>query len=491
MLYLIQHQTLEAIADKVREKTGQNVNLTPEQMASLILSELEKVSGDKLAIGDGEYDVRNAARLLVQNDLNPESILYYEYDDAATALTISVNPNPSSDYDAIDIDKLLGDLYIGRNVRSYTTPIMPGMTWLMNWLTAKEITTFADYKKQASPAWYFYQRAQLCLMYRELLREAGGLLPEIEMLDTGSYHGVSGTITDDNGNVIGTVFASYDSTAHTVQLEYSLYHQHGVDTVNIKNINSPELVVASVPLPFGMYFIDVKNVQFSGSAWTGTWPFPVTFRFAGGLEARPDVVLDALSEQAGEDGSISDAIDLAPEYAAAGKMYVVIDPSFASQIDIETENGASITVEFGLKIRLWNAYNPGDEDTASLADVLRYADTMSPRYKLRCLGANYPTLVIDPDAHTAKGYPVDAVDHLINNQAVTPSTENVVISTRCAPFTNEDRDGNDYDVNSMKTTYRPNGYCYGVLSNGANGETSGYTYRSYQYSVCRKSDADG
>lgn len=487
MLYLIQHQTLEAIADKVREKTGQNVNLTPEQMASLILSELEKVSGDKLAIGDGEYDVRNAARLLVQNDLNPESILYYEYDDAATALTISVNPNPSSDYDAIDIDKLLGDLYIGRNERSYTTPIMPGMTWLMNWLTAKEITTFADYKKQASPAWYFYQRAQLGLRYREELQhELGG----IQMLDTGDYPGISGTITDDDDNEIGNVVASYDSATRTVRLNYSLNNQHGVDTVNIKHINIPELVVATVPLPFGGYFIEVKDVQFSGSSWTGSWPFPVTFRFAGGLEARADEVLDPVSSEQAEDGGIADTVNLAPENAAAGKMYVVIDPSFGSQIDIETENGASITVDFSLSIELWSASNPGENDTASLADVLRYADTMTPRYRMKCLGANYPLLLIDPDAQTAKGYPVNAQDHAISDAALTAETDKVTIAANCAAFTNEDRDGTEYDVNSLKATYRPNGYCYGILSNGEDGKTTGCTYRSYQYSVCRKSDAD-
>lgn len=491
MLYLIQHQTLEAIADKVREKTGQNVNLTPEQMASLILSELEKVSGDKLAIGDGEYDVRNAARLLVQNDLNPESILYYEYDDAATALTISVNPNPSSDYDAIDIDKLLGDLYIGRNVRSYTTPIMPGMTWLMNWLTAKEITTFADYKKQASPAWYFYQRAQLCLRYREELRQASGLLAKIEMLDTGSYPGISGTITDDNDNEIGNVVTSYDSATHTVRLNYSLNYQHGVDTVNIKHINVPELVVATVPLPFGSYIVKVDDVEFSGSSWTGSWPFPVTIRFAGGLEARPDEVLDAQSEEAIEDGGVADTIGLAPEYATAGKIYFVIDPSFASQLDIETENGASITVSFTLSVALIGTSNPGDDNTASLADVLRYADTMSPRYRLKCLGANYPLLLIDPDAQTAKGYPVNAQDHAITDAALTAETDKVTIAANCTAFTNEDRDGTEYDVNSLKATYRPNGYCYGILSNGEGGETTGCTYRSYQYSVCRKSDADG
>ena len=484
MLYLVQRQTLEAIADKIREKIGRSVNMTPAQMRDAIMAELEKVSGDKLAIGDGEYDVRNVATLTVQNNLNPESILYYEYDDAATALTISVNPNPSGDYEAIDIDKLLGDLYIGRSVRSYTTPIMPGMDWLMSWLTAKEITTFAEYKAQASPAWYFHQRALLCKQYYN------NHSYNQQMLDTGEYNGISGLISDENGNTIGDVTAFYDSTTHKVRINYALYLQHGVETVQLNSarISIPELVVATDPLPFGDYELCVEDTQFSGSEWTGTWPVKVAFRFAGALTARDDIVLETSMEEGHT--SADEDIALDPALATAGKIYVVVNPAF-SGLNVIVPNGASITIEFQVRVGLWFVRKVDDELTATLADVLRYADTLSPRYKLKCLGANFPTLLIDPAAHTAKGYPVDAVDHLINNTDVQSLADSVVISTRCAAFTNEARDGTEYDVHSLKATYRPNGYCYGVLSEGQDGETSGVTYRSYQYSVCRKSDADG
>lgn len=615
---IIQDSTLTDIANAIRAKTGGSEELSPSDMVHEIESSLENPEGTVNAVTDGTYDVGNAASLVVQNNVITDDMLYYDYDEQSTTLTISVNPNPSYVYDEITIDKLLADLYIGSNERSYTTPVMKGMDWFKAWLTRKGINTFAKYNSNGSKAaWYYFQRGLLAEDYdlsnldscdtcggtgeMEVCPDCSGagivILPSAqtescsvcggdgtitvgttcqdcggtgrigvpdstsgtiifvngvfreghyetcstcngvggwytnetcdncggtgsvtvgagskvfcgtcdgkgvvahtsgtaidcpdccgtgdevpEMLETGYTITRSGTIVDrTTQEESGSISYQFDANTHKLTTVYRFDDNQSISYIDFSVDSSPLFNIQSIKLPFGTYVAQIKS-RITGTDWTGTWPAQMTIRFSGGMDDAQNIVIQADGEQS---FVISSANSL------ADSIYLQIDPS--TNVNIRTTPGAVITHEITVSLKMLSVTN--NLQTAKLSDVLRYADSIPNRYWLRYLGANYPLLLLDPQAITAKGYPYDSVDHNISGAAENESTSGIEMTANYAtPFVYEDATGTQRTANSLKTLYKPTGSVYGYLTTGSNGATAGETYKSSSFKICRKGDADG
>jgi len=457
-MYTIQGPTLVNIADAIRAKTGGTDELSPAEMADVINDNLENPAGSTIAIGDGVYDVANAAELVVQHDLDPDELLYYSYDASTTVVTIAVNPNATYVYDEIDIDSVLADLYIGVNERGYATPVMKGMDWFKAWLITKSFDTLAKYRNNNSKAaWYFFRRAKLA---------EGTTTPKQMLPSSASYVNQNGEIKDGNDNTVGSITASYNAANRAITTVYDFTAQ-GASSVSFSSSTAQVFSIASDDLPFGTYRAGIQ-VSYSGDSFTGTWPVSMDIQFLGGMESKAKVNVAA--------GSTYD-FSVTPTSPCAGKVYFTVKTA-SNGMNISTVDGATITQVVTISLELLSV--TANTQTAKLSDVLRYADTMTPRYALKYNGAAYPLLLIDPSASTAKGHPLDSVDHTIRNKTETEGASDITISADCDSYTVEDATGNQITVTNMKAKYAPTGNVIGSLSG-----------RTFTYKVGRKEDADG
>lgn len=280
--------------------------------------------------------------------------------------------------------------------------------------------------------------------------------------------GTSGTV--------GSVTGSYDSGTKTLTTVYKFSRQ-GCDFINFTGADGTLLSVSSEELPFGIYEASAE-VAYSGTSWSGTWPVTLQISFRGGLMSAED-----LSTAAGTPIRFS----VPASAPCATRAYLKVIPASADQ-SIMLTDGGTITQTVTISLKLISAEQ--SYGTATLSDVLRFADTTN-RYKMRCIGALYPTLLIDPLEELVKGYPVNAFSYVSTGAEETESSSAITITTNCTAFKNSDTSGNEYTVNSMKVKYQPSGKCYSYLTDNTDGQTTNCTFRAYQYDICRRSDADG
>ncbi len=101
--YRVEATSLAAIADAIREKTGDSTALSLFEMRDIIKGDLQYPVGNLTILTNGEYDVSDCASVSVEvesgQEPQPGDLLSYDWNEATLTLTVTEQEAESSGED--------------------------------------------------------------------------------------------------------------------------------------------------------------------------------------------------------------------------------------------------------------------------------------------------------------------------------------------------------------------------------------------------------